>query len=96
MWGILPAAPKRWMRWWFTPTRVGNTIGEVACVRERPGSPPRVWGIPHADAWRGDADAVHPHACGEYVPIERGFGDEVRFTPTRVGNTLSSLLPPAA
>ena len=31
--------------------------------------------------------AVHPHACGEYTDISSGSAFDVRFIPTRVGNT---------
>ena len=50
------------------------------------GSPPRVWGILVYQPTIVEADAVHPHGCGEYEFSATRWEVGFRFTPTGVGN----------
>ena len=51
------------------------------------GSPPHAWGIPQRWPYQVACIPVHPHTRGEYGVGAEGGGEQVRFTPTRVGNT---------
>ena len=57
----------------------------------RRGSPPRVWGKLLPVFGVTDIDAVHPHACGENDLPSFPAQHASRFTPTRVGKTVSAL-----
>ena len=72
---------------WFTPTRVGTTVGAAEAEAARQGSPPRVWGQLAGDTQDGQGDLVHPHACGDNSPTPWHPQAQRRFTPTRVGTT---------
>ena len=71
----------------FTPTRVGNTP-PVAPVASRATVHPHTRGE-YAPCRPSPAAAppVHPHTRGEYGRGRQSDDMELRFTPTRVGNT---------
>ena len=79
VWGNLHRCHVRHQR--GSPPRVW---GRLRLDVTRDGSPPRVWGN-RASGLR--ARAVHPHACGENRCSGSAGGG--RFTPTRVGKSVS-------
>ena len=56
------------------------------------GSPPRVWGIPPAGRVGARWTAVHPHACGEYVPNWREGFQACSVHPHACGEYVARLL----
>ena len=73
----------------FTPTRVGNTYTAYGGRTSKYGSPPRVWGIRAIGRYTSAINTGSPPRVWG-IPILRALGQlRIRFTPTRVGNTLA-------
>ena len=67
--GICTDNPNRRER--FTPTGVGTTPDTPDANHRDPGSPPRVWGQLTAKCLWMKSPTVHPHGCGDNLPLSR-------------------------
>ena len=91
-WGQRPPHPREACSSRFTPTRVGTTCPEGRPRRSAVGSPPRAWGQHCLRLRPTRSSPVHPHARGDNSSRTTRLVLYARFTPTRVGTTLSSRL----
>ena len=74
------------------PLAWGQLLDEPGVVIVFDGSPPLAWGqhCRRPDAWIGQT--VHPHSRGDNEGLPRSEHQLRRFTPTRVGTTLSGTI----
>ncbi len=76
------------------PHACGEHNDSDTCGRSLIGSSPRVWGTRDYCGCVDRAAPVHPHACGEHIAAVVQVLFDLRFIPTRVGNTPPRPAPP--